>query len=85
MNLVTELVEATEIVDEAHTPVESINLDEALCDKLIKFPSPKVSASREGVKSTHIDQMILLKKMDRKRLKENPADDNNCCTDQWNY
>ena len=55
---------------------EAINLDEASCDKLVKFPSPKVSMSRTGIAPMHMDQMILLKKMYRKRLKENPADDN---------
>ena len=69
MNLVMELEEATEMVDEAHIPVEDINLDEVLCDRLVKFPSPKVSESRSCVVHTHMDQMILLKKMDRKRLK----------------
>ena len=33
MNVVIELEEATEMVDEARTPVASINLDEVLCDK----------------------------------------------------
>ena len=64
------------------TPVAAISLDEALCDKLIKLPSPKVSASRAGVKSIRMDQMILFKKMDRKRLKENPGNYNDCCTHQ---
>ena len=75
MDLVMELKETTEIADEAQTPVTSINLNEASCDELIKFPSTKVSASRTGIKSTHMDQMILLKKMDRNRLKEKPTDD----------
>ena len=85
MNLVMELEEATEIVDEVQIPVASINLDEASCDKLIKLHSLEVSASRAGVKHVHMDQMILLKKMDRKRLKENPADDNDCCTQQCKH
>ena len=51
LNEVFELEEATKIVDEAQTPVASINLNEALCDKLLNFPSPKVSVSRTGVKS----------------------------------
>ena len=62
--------------DEEQIPVESINLDEVLCARLVKFPSPKVSTSRTGIAHACMDQMILLKKMDRKRLKENPEDDN---------
>ena len=76
MNLVIELEEATEMVDEVRLPVEDINTDQASCDRLVKLPSPKVSVSRTGATSACIDQMILLKNMDCKRLKENPADDN---------
>ena len=80
-----ELEEATAMLDEVQIPVEAINLDEALYDKLVKFTSPKVSVSRVVVKSLCMDQMILLKKMDRKRLKEKPADDNDCCTHQCKH
>ena len=58
-----------------------------MCARLVKFPSPKVSTSRTGIAHACMDQMILLKKMDRKRLKENPTDDNYFCTHQckhWN-
>ena len=60
LNVVFELVEETEIVDEAQTHIESTNLDEASCDKLINLPSPKFSALRIGIKSMCIEQMTLL-------------------------
>ena len=69
MNLVMELEEVTAMDDEAQIHVEAINLDEALCDRLITLSSPKVSASISCNASTCMYQMILLKKMDRKRLK----------------
>ena len=68
-----------------HTLVESINLDEVLCDKLIKFPSPKVSASRRGIKSMHMEQMVLLKKMDPKIFKDKPANKTDCYTHGWKH
>ena len=80
MNIVFELQEATEIVDEVQTPVASIDLNEELCDKLIKFTLPKVSASIIGVKYECMEQMILLKTMDPKKVKETPADNRDCCT-----
>ena len=55
MNLVMELAEATEMVDEAHIPVEAINLDDASCGRSLKLPSPKFSASRTGAASMCMD------------------------------
>ena len=55
MSLAMKLEEANEMVDEAQAHVVAINLDEALRDKLVKLPSPKVSALRAGFKSTHMD------------------------------
>ena len=66
-----ELEESTQTVDEAQTHVAPANIDEALCDKLLNSPSPKVSMPRTGVKSTFMEQMMLLK-MDPRRLKEKP-------------
>ena len=40
---VCELEEASETFDEVKTHVAPSNIDEALCDKLINLPSPKVS------------------------------------------
>ena len=85
LNEVFELEEEIEIVDGVKTPVASINLNEALCDKLLNLPSPKVSASRTGVKSACIKQMMLLKKMDPKRLKDKPANDSDCCTHECEH
>ena len=73
---VYELEEALETVDEVQNPVGSANTDEALSDKLLNFPSPKVSLSRTGVKSIRIEQMMLLKKMDPRRLKDEHASKN---------
>lgn len=85
LNVVYELEEATEIVDKMQNTVESTNLDESLCDKLINFPSPKVSASRRGVKSMHMEQMVLLKKIDPKIFKDDPANKIHCCTHECNH
>ena len=68
-NLVMELEEVHEIVEEEQIPVEAINTDEFSCERLAKLPSPRQSVSRNGVASLRVDQIILLKKMDRKRLK----------------
>ena len=80
MNLVMELEEATEIEDEVQIPVEAINLDEALCSRLVKLISPKVSVSRTCVEPTRTEKMKLLKKMDSKRLKEKRTNKNDHCT-----
>ena len=55
MNLVMELKETTEMTDGVKIPVEAISIDQASCDRLLKLPSPKVSASRTGVESTFMD------------------------------
>ena len=81
-NLVMELEEAAEKVDEVPNPDVPINIDEAINDQLLKLPSPRVSISRTSVVSTHMDQMNLLKKMNRKRLKENSIDDKDLWTHQ---
>ena len=57
-----ELEEVSETVYEVQTPVSSSNVDEALYDKLLNLHSPKVSVSTIGVKSMHIEQMVLFKK-----------------------
>ena len=80
VNRVHELEEATETVDEVQTPVASANADEALCDKLLNFPSPKVSLSGTGIKYTCMEHIILLKKMDPRRLKDKPTSKNDCYT-----
>ena len=39
------------MVDEAYIPVEAINIDQVLCDRLVKLPSQHFSASRTGIAS----------------------------------
>ena len=73
-NLVMELEEVDEISHEEQIPVEAINTDEFVCERLDKLPSPRQSVSRNGIASLLMDQTILLKKMDRKRLKETHVD-----------
>ena len=85
MNLVMDLDEATEMEDEVQITVEAINLDEVLCARLLKFYSPEVHVSITVIASTCMDRIILLKKMGRKRLKENPTDDNDCYTHQCKH
>ena len=62
-----------------------INLNEALCDKLIKLSSPKFSTSITGVKFMQMEHVILLKKMDPKTLKETPAYDSYCYTHECKH
>ena len=56
-----------------------------MCDKLIKLSSPKVSASRIGITYMRIEQMILLKKMDSKRLKEKTPDNSDFWTHKYKH
>ena len=58
--------------------VEAIPLDEVSMERLCKFPSPRITKSRIGTKSLCMDQMTLLEKIDKKRLKDNPTDDQDC-------
>ena len=53
--MVFELEEATETVDEVQTNVASANVDKVPRDKLLHLPSPKVSASRTGIKSEYVE------------------------------
>ena len=55
--------------------IEAISLDEVSMERLHKLPSPRATKSRIGAKSSHMDQMTLLEKMNKKRLKDNPTDD----------
>ena len=80
-NAVMELEESTQMVDKAPNPDVPINTDEAMNDQLLTLPLPRVSVSRSGATSMCMDQMNLLKKIDRKRLKENSVDDK----DFWTY
>ena len=77
---VFELEEASLTVDEMQTPVAPANTDEVLCNKLLNLPYSKVALSRTDIKPTHMEQMLLLVKMDPRRLKENPENKNYCCT-----
>ena len=61
--------------NEIPNPDAPINVNEATNDQLLALPSPRVSVSRSCVASTCMDHMNRLKKTDRNRLKENPADD----------
>ena len=85
LNVVFELKEATGTVDEIKIHVASTNSDEVLCDKLLNFPSHKVSASRTGIKSTFMEQMMLLKIMDPKRLKHESSNKSDCCNYEYKH
>ena len=67
------------------TPIASINVDESLCNKLLNLPSHKVSASRTGIKFACMKQMMLLNKMDPKRLKKKRANKSNFCTHECEH
>ena len=80
VNRVCEFEEASETFDEAQNPVASANADEASCDKLLNVTLPKVSVSRAGVEFACIEQMMLLKKMNPRRLKDKPTSKNDFYT-----
>ena len=40
---VLELEDASTTVEEVQTPIATTNVNESLCQKLINFPSPRVS------------------------------------------
>ena len=63
-----ELEEASTTIEEAQTHVAISSTDEALCQKLLNLSYPRVAAARTGVKSMFMKQMLLLGKMDTRRL-----------------
>ena len=73
--MVTELEVAEENEEEEQMNVEAILLDEASMERLCKLLSPRITKSRIGTKSSQMDQMTLLEKMDKKKLKDSPIDD----------
>ena len=82
---VFELKEVWSTVDEAHTPVAPANMDEVLCDKLLNLPSPKVALSRTGIKLMCMEQMLLLGKIDPRKLKEKSENKNDCHTHECKH
>ena len=68
-NLGMELEELDEILQEEQIDVEAINMDELSCKRLAKLPLPRQSVSRNNIASLCMDQVILLKKMSKKRPK----------------
>ena len=49
-----------------------MTLDSVNRQKLFDFLNPKVSIARTGAKSACMEEMLLLKKMDARRLKKKP-------------
>ena len=78
--MVAELEVAEENEEEEQMEVEAIPLDEITMKRLRKLPIPRSTKSRSGSESSCVDQMMLLQKMDKHRLKDNPTDDQDCNT-----
>ena len=78
--IIMDTEEASSTVEEASIPDEPSHLNEELCNKFLDFPPPEVSLARAGVKSFCIEQMILLRKMDPRSLKEKTKHKDNCYT-----
>ena len=76
--MVTELEVVEYIEEEEQIEVEAIPLDEFSMERLRKLPSPRNPKSRNGNESLCMDQMTLLQKMDKNRLKENHTGDQYC-------
>ena len=69
---IMDLEEKSSPVEEASIPAELVNLNEVFSNKLLDSPPPKVSLSRAGVKSACMEQMVILGKIDPRRLNDNP-------------
>ena len=82
---VFKLKDASTTIEEVPTPVATSSLDEASCQKLLGFSAPKVSLARTGIKSMHMEQMLLLGKMDARRLMENPEPKCNYCAHECDH
>ena len=80
--MVTELEVAEENEEEEQMDVKAIPLDEVSMERLRELPLPRITKCRSGTKSSHMDQMVLLEKMDKKRLKDNPTEDQDCNTQE---
>ena len=69
-------LEDVSTTEEVPTPV--VTLDSVIRQKLFALPNPKVSVVRTGEKSTRVEQMMVLEKMDARGLKEKPESKDNC-------
>ena len=72
--MVAELEVTEENEEEEEMEVEAIPLDEITMKIFRKFPIPLSTKSRSGSESSCVDKMMLLQKMDKHRLKDNPTD-----------
>ena len=72
---VFELEDASTI-EEVSNPV--VTLDSVILQELFDLPNPKASEVRTSAKSTRMHQMMLLEKMDARRLKLKPEIKDNC-------
>ena len=70
-------------IEEVSTPVAT--LDSVICQELIDLPTPKISVSSTGATSVHMEQMLLLGKMDVHRLMKNPENKCDCHTHELQY
>ena len=73
-------LEDASTTEEAPTPVATASLDSLLCHKFLDLPAPKVALSRTGVKSMRMEQMLLLRKMDVRRLMKRLGNKHDCHT-----
>ena len=61
-------MEDVSTTEEVPKSVATASLDSALCQKLLDLPAPKAYLVRTGVKSVHMDQILLFGKIDVLRL-----------------
>ena len=73
--MATELEVVEENEEEEQMEVEAIPIYKVSMERLCKLLSPRITKSRIGTKSSQMDQMTLLEKMDKKKLKDSPIDD----------
>ena len=73
-----KLEDTSETIEEALTHAATASIDEALHQKILGLPAPKVSLASTSVKSIRMEQMLLLGKMDARRLMEKPGCTNHC-------
>ena len=62
-----------------------VTLDSVNFQKLIDLPNLKASLSRNDFKSTRMEEMSLLGKMDARRLMPKTENNNGCCTHECKH
>ena len=80
-----ELEDASTTTEEVPIPFATSSIDKELCQKLLDLPAPKASLERTCIKSMHMGQILLLRKMDARRLMKKTEHKCGCCAHECKY